>query len=60
MNVAVFALNFLETGGIGYSECCEKVEYTLLSLTSDDQVLLSRARQPFGGCSRVVPSEVIR
>ena len=61
-----FALNLLEAGGIGLSESCEKVPYSILSTdvpwspTSDHQVLVSRARQLFGDCTRVVPPEVIR
>ena len=71
VNETVFALNFLETGCV-----CEKVVYSILSadlaspalhrlqsvifLTSDHQVLSSPARQLFGDCSRVVPSETIR
>ena len=31
-NESVFALNFLETGGVGLSESCEKVEYSMLSI----------------------------
>ena len=31
MNESVFALNLLETGGIGCSESCEKVDYSILS-----------------------------
>ena len=31
LNESVFALNFLETGGLGLSEPCEKVEYSTLS-----------------------------
>ena len=30
LNETVFALNFLETGGIGRSESCEKVEFSIL------------------------------
>ena len=75
MNETAFAEHFLETGGIGCSESWEKwgapscpqdwhhlyfTVSTLLSLTSDLQVLLSLARQLFGDCSRVVPSGVIR
>ena len=74
VNETAFALNFLETGGTVGSESREKVGYSMLStdlhflyfvvstlqfLTSDHQVLLSRARQLFVDCTRVVPSEVI-
>ena len=31
VNETVFALNFMETGGVGRSESCEKVEYSILS-----------------------------
>ena len=31
MNESVFALNLLKTGGIGLSESCEQVEYSILS-----------------------------
>ena len=31
MNESVFAVNFLETGGIGLSESCEKVGYSMSS-----------------------------
>ena len=31
MNESAFSFNFLETGGLGLSESCEKVEHTLLS-----------------------------
>ena len=31
MSETVFALNFLELGGIGHSESCEKVRYSILS-----------------------------
>ena len=31
MIVIVLALNFLETGGVGLSESCEKVGYSILS-----------------------------
>ena len=30
MNETVFALNFFETGGIGVSELCEKLVYSIL------------------------------
>ena len=31
VNETLFALNFLETGGVGCSEVCEKVEYSIRS-----------------------------
>ena len=72
VNETAFALNILETGGTVGSESHEKVEYSISStglaspalysihsVISDHQVLLSLARQHFGDCSRVVPLEVI-
>ena len=75
LNETAFALNFPKTGGIGRSESCEKVEYSILSpdlaspalrclhsVISDirHQVVLSPARRLSANCSRAVPLEVVR
>ena len=69
LNECVFADNFVETDGISCSEVtpnrpqtCHHQHLTvsfLSFLTSDHQAGLNPARQFFGDCSRVVPSEVV-
>ena len=71
VNDNVFALNFLETGGIGYSESCEKVEYSIFSKDLLSPALhrlhsvISNFRPPSGvesggDCSLAVPLEFAR
>ena len=75
MNESVFASYLLETGGIGCSESCEKMEYSILSTRLASPAhnrlhsMISDFRPPsdtesgeaaLRRLSRVVPSEVIR